>query len=45
MTWNIKQTVPTLPVPSLEAAFEFYGRLGFTKEWMWPPEAPTHGGA
>jgi catechol 2,3-dioxygenase-like lactoylglutathione lyase family enzyme len=44
VSWSIKEQVPSLAVPNLELAIEFYSRLGFKVEWQWPRLDTTHVG-
>lgn len=44
MTWTVEKTIPTLPIPDLEAGIVFYTRLGFTVDRRWPESQPTHAG-
>lgn len=44
MTWKITSTIPAFAVPDLKVAIDFYSRLGFTVDWQWPDEQPTHAG-
>lgn len=44
MSWTIKKPIPTFAVPDLEAGIGFYERIGFTVDWRWPDESPTHAG-
>ena len=34
---------PTLQVHYLNKAAEFYTKLGFHLDWIWPDDSPTHG--
>lgn len=42
--WTIEKTIPTLAVPDLDAAIEFYEKLGFNVDWKWPENEATHAG-
>lgn len=43
-TWTIEKTIPTLTLPDITAAIDFYARLGFALDWRWPEQDPTHAG-
>jgi catechol 2,3-dioxygenase-like lactoylglutathione lyase family enzyme len=40
--WTVSSVSPTIAVPDLELALEFYESLGFELEWSFPEEEPTH---
>lgn len=39
---KLSAIVTTIQVTDLEKAIEFYNKLGFTKDWIWPDKTPTH---
>ena len=44
MSWAIEKPIPTFAVPALEVGIEYYQKLGFSVDWRWPEEQPTHAG-
>ena len=39
---NVLRVIPTIACTDLDQATEFYGDLGFQREWIWPDEYPSH---
>lgn len=39
---KFESIVPTITAHSLHKAKEFYAHLGFSVDWMWPDDKPTH---
>ena len=42
--FRVESVIPTLAMADLADGIAYFEKLGFTREWTWPEEAPTHAG-